>query len=176
MRSPTPPRVPTAEAERLLAAESRTRLLGARIPSVSLPFTDEARLDLGALARNHALVICVFAGLGAKQRLAAERRRLIEWTGYTSRLAQAGYRPVAISSETPTEQLRWATLTPDWVLLGDPDLLLARLLALQTMVGKDGWTYAPITLIARGGSVVGVEDAGLPEAAAVLARVEHDLG
>ncbi len=126
----------------------RSSLVGRPLPPVELLCVGEGRLNLASLAQR-ALVICIFGLPGSQEEIG----RLVNWTSCTPRLPRLGYRFVAISHEPFAEQLNWASLVPDWLILSDTHLLLARALRLPTVVDSGVWRYEPATLLTHHGRI-----------------------
>jgi hypothetical protein len=134
--------------------DSRGPLAGRRVPTVHLPFVEGAELDLSVVAKRFPLVICLFGSIDMNGPSCSDGRRLLGWIRHGPRLARTGHRLIAISSETFIEQARWLQAAPDWIVLSDPGLLLARALPLLTVADEHSWTYRPMTLITESGHIL----------------------
>jgi hypothetical protein len=136
------------------SGRNHDQLAGRSIPAVQLAFVEGAELDVSVVAERFPLVICVFGAIDTDDPSPTEVRRLVGWIRRRPRLAKTGHRLIAISSEPFIVQARWLEATPDWIVLSDPDLLLARALPLLTIADERSWRYRPTTLITENGQIV----------------------
>jgi hypothetical protein len=134
--------------------DTRDPLAGRRLPAVRLSFVEGAELDLSVVAKRFPLVICLFGSIDLNRPSCTDGHRLLGWIHHGPRLARTGHRLIAISSETFIAQARWLDATPDWIVLSDPELLLARALPLLTIADEHSWTYRPTTLITESGRIL----------------------
>jgi peroxiredoxin len=130
------------------------QIIGRRLPDLVLPFAPEGEIGLGELARRFSLVVCLFPALGTEHADSEERARAAAWGRYQPTAIKLGHRLVAISSDNPAHQHDWLeTEAPDYLVLCDRQLLLARDLGLPTIRRDRRRVYQAATLVIQNARV-----------------------
>jgi peroxiredoxin len=119
--------------------ELREGLPGGLLPGVELSFALEGMVSLAVLARRRSLAVFFHHGdLGRAGR----------WAEHEDELAVLGCMPVSVSAQSPEAQLRFAMRDLfGYMLLSDPDLVVARWLGLPTLLVAGEHAYEPLTLL-----------------------------
>lgn len=139
---------PRRGGEREQPDSRKPQVLGRLLPGIALPYAPEGEIDLGELARRFSLVLCLFPAIGTRHADAGDQQRAHVWQQYDSTFARAGYRLIAISSDSPDQQHDWLEEhAPSYVVACDHRLLLARDLGLPTKRRANRRVYQPGTLV-----------------------------
>jgi peroxiredoxin len=129
------------------------RLLGVALPDRELECAPDAFVSLAASARESALAIFFYRGVedGSSEMDDEDEARAIEWADHLPELNRLGYSVVGVSVQTISAHAKLAGgESHRLLLLSDPDLQLAKLLALPTREEEWGRVYEPLTLLVRG--------------------------
>jgi hypothetical protein len=101
------------------------------------------------MAREFPLVLCFFGEISVDHVDDPGVQRVLNWSRYEPALSATGHRLVAISSESIEAQSSWMHLGPEWIILSDVELRLARALPLPTSPQGARRVYRPATLVVR---------------------------
>lgn len=130
------------------------QIIGRRLPDLTLPYAPKGEIRLGDLARRFSLVICLFPAIGTDRANSDDQGRAVAWSQHGPVVMKLGYRLIAISSDNPAHQHDWLeTEAPDYFVLCDQQLLLARELGLPTVRRDRRRVYEPTTLLIQNASV-----------------------
>ncbi|HUB99148.1 MAG TPA: peroxiredoxin [Solirubrobacterales bacterium] len=140
-------------------------LPGLAVPSIALPATGDAELDLASLATGR-LVAYFYPRAGTPgvalpdgwNDIPGARGCTPQSCAYRdalSELEQLGATVVGISTQSAAEQAEFATREHiPFPLLSDPDLRLGAALELPTFIVDEATLYKRLTLLAEEGSIV----------------------
>jgi peroxiredoxin len=145
-----------------LSSDARSiadRLVGLRLPSVSLATAEQADLDLAQHASLYPLGVYFYPGrIGpgefGEHVLLADGMQHRAFRDHQIALDARGYRALGVSSEP--QEAQWTSSVVEGLphtLLSDPELLIAQALKLPTHTLDGVDCYERLTLVVAGGVI-----------------------
>jgi peroxiredoxin len=144
-----PPRVEARRRRDVQQAHhAAARVVGARIPDITLKSVRGGAIEMAFLTRN-AAIIYFYPGLFTRTD-AAQARAFRDKYG---RLLLLGYQLFGVHAQHPGHQLQLIADGVEHFLCADPGLLFAHLMGVPTYLVGPARVYRPMTLVVEGSKV-----------------------